>query len=247
MNQPFIKGLKLGELYFEETVKPILAAHFPQLKYSAGRLGYGSDVLGFDTPQSMDHDWGPKFTLFLTDFDYETYKDRIDQVLRQELPYEIRGYPTNFDRNADGTTVMQAIDSGLVNHEVAISTTKIFFEEYLHFDPAHELDVTDWLTFPQQRLRTVAGGRIFHDGLGQLESAQNKLRFYPRDVWLYLLAAQWVRISQEDPFVGRCGQVGDDVGSVLVAARLVRDVMKLCFLLEQQYAPYMKWFGTAFA
>jgi hypothetical protein len=23
--------------------------------------------------------------------------------------------------------------------------------------------------------------------------------------------------------------------------------MKLCFLLEQQYAPYMKWFGTAFA
>jgi hypothetical protein len=26
----------------------------------------------------------------------------------------------------------------------------------------------------------------------------------------------------------------------------VRDVMHLCFLMERQYAPYPKWFGTAF-
>ena len=32
----------------------------------------------------------------------------------------------------------------------------------------------------------------------------------------------------------------------LVAARLVRDLMRLCFLLERTYAPYAKWFGTAF-
>ena len=47
--------------------------------------------------------------------------------------------------------------------------------------------------------------------------------------------------------MGRCGQVGDDLGSRLVAARLVRDLMRLCFLMERQYAPYLKWFGTAFA
>jgi hypothetical protein len=47
--------------------------------------------------------------------------------------------------------------------------------------------------------------------------------------------------------MGRCGQVGDELGSRLVAARLVRDLMKLCFLMEQQYAPFIKWFGTAFA
>ena len=29
--------------------------------------------------------------------------------------------------------------------------------------------------------------------------------------------------------------------------RLVRDLMRLCFLMERQYAPYIKWFGTAFA
>jgi hypothetical protein len=66
-------------------------------------------------------------------------------------------------------------------------------------------------------------------------------------VWLYLLAAQWQRIDQEHPFMGRCGQVGDDLGSRLIAARLVRDLMRLGFLMERQYAPYPKWFGTAFA
>jgi hypothetical protein len=32
-----------------------------------------------------------------------------------------------------------------------------------------------------------------------------------------------------------------------VAARLVKDLMRLCFLMERQYAPYIKWFGSAFA
>ncbi len=70
--------------------------------------------------------------------------------------------------------------------------------------------------------------------------------WYPRDVWLWLLAAQWRRLDQEEPFVGRTAEVGDELGSRVLAARLARDVMRLCFLLERRYAPYPKWFGTAF-
>jgi uncharacterized protein DUF4037 len=33
----------------------------------------------------------------------------------------------------------------------------------------------------------------------------------------------------------------------VVAARLVRDLMRLSFLLERRYAPYRKWLGSAFA
>jgi hypothetical protein len=62
-----------------------------------------------------------------------------------------------------------------------------------------------------------------------------------------MLAAQWQRISQEEHFMGRCGQVSDELGSRLIAARLVRDLMRLCFLMERKYAPYIKWLGTAFA
>ena len=36
-------------------------------------------------------------------------------------------------------------------------------------------------------------------------------------------------------------------GSRLVAARLARDLIRLCFLLERRYAPYSKWLGSAFA
>jgi hypothetical protein len=37
------------------------------------------------------------------------------------------------------------------------------------------------------------------------------------------------------------------VGSAIIAARLVRDLMHLCLLMEKQYVPYSKWFGSAFA
>ena len=100
---------------------------------------------------------------------------------------------------------------------------------------------------PQQMLLEVTAGRVFHDGLGELAPVRNKLAWYPPDVWRYLLAAQWQRLSQQEAFVGRAGEVGDEVGSALVAGMLVRDVMGLCFLMERRYAPYSKWFGTAFA
>jgi len=47
--------------------------------------------------------------------------------------------------------------------------------------------------------------------------------------------------------VGRAGDVGDELGSALIAASLVRDLMRVCFFVERRYAPYSKWFGTAFA
>jgi len=127
VNRPFIKGLKLSELFYEEAVRPILAAHFPDVTYSAALLGHGSDVLGFDTPQSMDHDWGPRLMLFLDGADREFYQDKIDHVLRQELPREIRGYPTDFGLHEDGTSGMRRDASGPVNHHVAIHTVRAFF------------------------------------------------------------------------------------------------------------------------
>ena len=44
----------------------------------------------------------------------------------------------------------------------------------------------------------------------------------------------------------RAGSAGDELGSAIIAGRLMRDVMQLCFLMERQYAPYPKWLGTAF-
>jgi hypothetical protein len=93
----------------------------------------------------------------------------------------------------------------------------------------------------------VARGAVFHDGLGELEPLRRSIEWYPHEVWLWLLACQWRRLDQEEPFVGRAAEVGDELGSRLLAARLIRDLMRLCFLLERRYAPYSKWLGSAFA
>lgn len=247
MNGPFINGLHLSELFFREAVKPVLEAQFPRLVYSAARIGRGSDVLGFDTPRSMDHDWGPRLQLFVTEEDYEQYHTDIDRVLRECLPYEIHGYPTNFSPlDIDGGW-MTPISSGPINHAVAIQTIRSFFFDYLNINPHNGLSVVDWLTCPAQCLRTIRAGKIYYDGLDELVRIQELLHYYPDDIWYYLLAVQWRRISQEEPFVGRCGDVGDEPGSRIIATRLVQELMKLCFLMERQYAPYSKWFGTAFS
>ena len=247
MNRRFIKGLELSELFHRKAVKPILTKRFPDLTYSAALIGLGSEVLSFDTPQSMDHDWGPKLMLFLGEADHETYHDEIDQTLRQELPAKLRGYATSFGHHEDGTTVMTATDSGPINHGVLLLTVQRFFKSLLNFDPLGNIPAVAWASVPENRLLMLTLGRVFHDGLGQLGPIRARLRYYPDDVWLYFLAAQWRRIAQEEAFMGRCGQVGDDLGSRLIAARLVRDLMHLCFLMKRRYAPYVKWLGSAFA
>jgi hypothetical protein len=108
------------------------------------------------------------------------------------------------------------------------------------------LKADDWLTFSEHKLLAVTSGKVFHDGLGELEPVRQKFHYYPNDVWLYMLAAQWDKIAEEQAFVGRCGYVGDELGSMLIAARQVKNLMRLCFLIERRYAPYSKWFGTAF-
>ncbi|OGS06952.1 MAG: hypothetical protein A2270_00765 [Elusimicrobia bacterium RIFOXYA12_FULL_51_18] len=249
MDKPaqFISGIKLSRLFYKKTVAPILHIRFPRLNYSAGLLGAGSEVLGYDTPVSRDHDWGPKVFIFLSKTSHNEIKEKIAKVLSTNLPHSFLGYPTNFSApDSKGVRTPLNITSGPVNHRVAILTTKSFIETRLKVDPFQKISVSDWLAFPQQRLLEIVRGEVFYDGLRELRRIRKKFRFYPRDVWLYMLAAQWIRISQEEAFVGRCGDVGDELGSRIVAARIIRDLMRLCFLLEREYAPYSKWLGTAF-
>jgi hypothetical protein len=46
--------------------------------------------------------------------------------------------------------------------------------------------------------------------------------------------------------MGRAAHAGDELGAAIIAARLVRDVMRVLFCLRRQYPPYAKWFGSVF-
>jgi hypothetical protein len=247
-NTLFIPGLELSRRFYWEAVRPILDADCPGLPHSAALIGPGSEVLGFDTPMSADHHWGPRVMLFLASEDFDRRRAAIHETLRHRLPHRFEGYPTNFAEpipEDPGTRLLQATDSGPVNHRVEMFTVAGFVQGYLGFDVARDLEPADWLTFPEQKLRTLTAGAVYHDDLG-LQAVRDRFACYPRDVWLYLLAAGWTCIGQEEHLMGRAGFVGDEIGAALIGSRLVRDLMRLCFLMERQYAPYPKWFGTAF-
>lgn len=234
-----LSGLAINELFYREIVAPLLKAHFSDLNYSTALIGWGSDVLGYDDPQSTDHNWGVRFQLFLSEQDYEKSGDAIQDLLNRHLPSEFRGYPTAFPLIINGV-------SGSPHHNIEVETIERYFRKYLGCNPYSELRAADWLTFSEHKLLGVTSGKVFHDGLNELEPIRHKFHYYPRDIWLYMLAAQWEKLAEEQAFVGRTGYLGDELGSSLIAARQIRNLMKLGFLMERRYSPYSKWFGTAF-
>jgi len=243
----FVPGLELSRSFYDEVVRPLLDSAFPGLVHSAALLGPGSEVLGFDTDRSTDHHWGPRLILFVADDRVSSVAPAITDVLRRRLPVTHRGWSTSFGPpDSAGVRLREDASAGDVAHLVEVHSPKWWFRHTLGFDPADGIAVDDWLRTPSQLLLTVTAGAVFHDGLGTIETRRAALAWYPDDVWRYVLGCQWQRIAREEAFVGRAGEVGDDLGSRLVAARVARDLVRLAFLVERRYAPYSKWLGRAF-
>jgi hypothetical protein len=267
MMPEFIAGLELSERYFAEVVEPILAEVAPDLRYVAGRIGPGSDVIGLDTARSMDHDWGPRVTIWLGEDERAARHHDLRAAIGERLPATFLGFPTRYGVHDDGTLHMASEDAVAHGHNVTISAVRQWFGGGDREDPetaawirlpdaaidaaiaGEPIDLAPaiWVTLPMQWLLESTAGRIFRDDQGAMSRLRSALAWYPDDVWRYLMAAQWRRLDQLEPFVGRCGEVGDDLGSQLVAFSQIRDVMRLAFLQECRYAPYAKWLGTAFA
>jgi hypothetical protein len=224
----FVPGRDLARAFYDDVVAPILRG----TPHAAALLGWGSDVLGFDTARSADHGFGPRLKVFVE----AGHVSRIRDAVGAGLPETFRGWPTRF-----------GWDDVPVSHHVEVTSLSDWLHRHLGFDPERGISLRDWLGTPQQTLLEVTAGAVFHDDAGRLTAVRNALAWYPEELWIWLLACQWRRIDQEEPFVGRAAEAGDELGSRVVTARLVRDLMRLGFLVERRYAPYSKWLGSAFA
>src|SRR5215469_15124440 len=125
----FMQGLDLSEAFYTEAILPILHRAWPQLQYSCGLIGPGSEVLGFDDEMSTDHHWGPRAMLFLSNVDREHLGPQISQLLSSSLPREFRGYPTHFtdpDPNDNGVQHLANSESGPNRHRVEVWTIRDF-------------------------------------------------------------------------------------------------------------------------
>ena len=152
------------------------------------------------------------------------------------FPEMFRGWPVHF-----------GWDEVPVSSHVTVTALRPWLLDQLGVDALSALSTRDWLLTPQQRILGVVAGATYADDSGQLTGVRRRLAWYPDDVWRWLVACQWRRIEQEEAFVQRTAEVGDDLGSHVVAGRLVRDMMRMALLLDRRYAPYSKWLGSAFA
>jgi len=226
-------GSLRAEHYHRDVVGPLLARRWPGMPYAAGRLGSGSDVLGLDDARSRDHDWGLRLTLLV---DAEQVP-AVAADLEQALPAGYAGLPTRFATTWDP----------VVRSRVEVASVEQFALSRLGLDACVPLSALDWLCLTGQSVLELTAGPVFRDDVGTLTALRRTLAWYPDDVWRYVVAADWARIGQDLPLMGRAGERGDDLGSRVLAARMVGTAMHLALLLARCWPPYPKWLGTALA
>jgi hypothetical protein len=214
-------------------VAPLLKAQRPELPYAAARVGTGSEVLGLDDDMSRDHDWGLRLELFVE----ADAVERVTALLDEHLPRSYAGFPVRFATTSDPDDV---------RHRIDVTTVPGFVTSRLGIDAMADLTPMEWLGLTGQSVLEVISGAVFADALGTLTLVRRRLAWYPDDVWRYVVAADWTRLSQEMPLMSRAGRRCDDLGSRVIAARLVGAAIHLAFLLERQWPPYPKWLGSAF-
>lgn len=225
-------GRGLARRYHADVVRPLLLGRWPGLRYAAGRLGQGSEVLGLDDEMSRDHDWGLRLTLLVA----ADVRDEVEELLERRLPESYAGLPTRLLLTGQSEPVLG----------VDVWTPEAFVTSRLGLDPRGGMDPLDWLSVTGQAVLEVVAGPVFHDSAGEITDIRERLTWYPDEVWRSVVACDWTRLSFDLPLMSRAGDRGDDLGSRVLAARLVDVAMHLGLLLTRRWAPYPKWRGTVF-
>ena len=224
-------GIALARAYWSDVVGPLLDRVAPSQPRAVGRFGPGSDVLGLDDEMSRDHDWGLRLQVVVRP---EARSD-ISTALEEHLPDRYAGLPTRIAFTGQPAPTL-AVDV----------LTMADLHSRLGFDPCADPTTSDWLSLTGQAVLEITAGEVFEDPAGELTALRQSLAWYPDDIWRYLVACDWQRIDHELPLMQRSGHRGDDLGSRVIAARLVGIVMHLGFLVSRRWAPYAKWRGTFF-
>ncbi len=237
----FVPSLALSRMLYEEQIEPILEMGFPGLPYAAATLGMCSEILGLDDAVSMDHEWGPRVTVFLSDEAYGQHAEALMQGFRDFLPKSFKGFDMMWRK--PGVDVHDTKETIL--YHVGVST----IDRALGFcggSAALPLQDTNWLKISEQHLLEFTSGVVYHDATGDLTAARDALAYYPDDVLRFLLLNEWNALGGDWFPVGRIGARGDALGLRLQAARIAQHLMRIAFRVSQRYWTYRKWFGTLF-
>lgn len=223
-------GMGLCRRYFETIGFPALQKNFTAAeleRMAIGLVGEGSECFGFDDEYSQDHDFGPRLMVWLTDEDYASFGDRLQQTLN-DLPKNFEGYE------------VQMSEWGQNRSEVFTITG--FYQRYLGL--AHPpKTLAEWRALPESNLATATNGQVFYDPLGKFTAIRNALlKGYTEDVRLKKIAARLMTIAQAGQYnFARALKRHDLVAMNACSAEFIEASLSLVFLLNHRYKPFYKW------
>lgn len=222
-------GLDLARRYYQEVGRPMLEREFPQLlpHLAIGRVGEGSECLGFDDHFSQDHDFGPGFCLWLEEPLYQTYAPLLNQAY----------------------WALPAVFGGFLRPECGPFLTRVgpcsVSAFYARFLGPGELPrtVEDWFALPQEMLCLCTNGAVFSDPLGAFTQARaHLLSYYPEPVRLKKLAAHCALAAQAGQYnYPRCLRRGEAGAALQGLSRFLYHLTAAVFLLNRRYMPFWKW------
>jgi hypothetical protein len=225
-----LKGCELSEGFFRDTVYPAIVRSRPDLLdfMSAGFLGDGSEVLGYDDEISHDHNFSPRVLLFLPDDLFAAVGPHLCEELVAAMP-----------------ACYADFDLAWTEYRKALEVLPLsgFFCRALDMDhlPSNELE---WLRCDEQKLRELTSGSVFYDPNGHLAALRGRLSYYPNGVRLYLLYQTFTRLS-ETAGVERALQRGEWLTVRLYASYFAYFAIKAAHLLVRRYCPYQKWMARS--
>lgn len=240
VKNPDITGLELSQRYWEKYGRPLLRQKYPQYagRIAAGLVGHGSECYGFDDGYSRDHDFGPRFCLWLTDDDYAEIGSRLQEDY-DSLPKRFMGYSLE----ASASTPRSQGE----HRRSGVFRIGDFFESVtgLREAPGDDEPLL-WLNIDEATLSAATNGKVFADPLGVFSSRRQGFKNMPDDVRLALISQRAGMISQSGQYnFPRMSARGDTAAAMLCIFQFAEAVTSLVFLINNPltvgYAPYYKW------
>lgn len=240
VKNPDITGLELSQRYWEKYGRPLLRQKYPQYagRIAAGLVGHGSECYGFDDRYSRDHDFGPRFFLWLTDDDYAEIGSQLQEDY-DSLPKRFMGYSLE----ASASTPRSQGE----HRRSGVFRIGDFFESItgLREAPGDDEPLL-WLNMDEATLSAATNGKVFADPLGAFSSRRQGFKNMPDDVRLVLISQRAGMISQSGQYnFPRMSARGDTAAAMLCIFQFAEAVTSLVFLINNPltvgYAPYYKW------
>ena len=240
VKNPDITGLELSQRYWEKYGRPLLRQKYPQYagRIAAGLVGHGSECYGFDDGYSRDHDFGPRFCLWLTDDDYAEIGSQLQEDY-DSLPKRFMGYSLE----ASASTPRSQGE----HRRSGVFRIGDFFESVtgLREAPGDDEPLL-WLNIDEATLSAATNGKVFADPLGAFSSRRQGFKNMPDDVRLALISQRAGMISQSGQYnFPRMSARGDTAAAMLCISQFAEAVTSLVFLINNPltvgYAPYYKW------